>query len=155
MATTLCQPLVVEIAPGELLDQITILEIKQARFRDDTKCQHVQKESATLTVVRRRTFAESAALFSWVAELRAVNERLWDVEDALHQCERDGDFGPQFIALARSVYLLNERRAGIKRQINEWCGSSWMELKEYTVDAQAVQPSDVLPWQASSDSAYQ
>jgi hypothetical protein len=155
MATILRQPLVVEIAPGELLDKITILEIKQARFRDDTKRQHVQKELATLTAVQQRALAESAALSSWGAELKAVNEHLWDVEDALRQCERDGDFGPHFITLARSVYQLNDRRAAIKRQINEWCGSSWMEQKEYTVDAQAAQPSDVLPRQASDDSAYQ
>lgn len=132
MATALRQPLVVEITPGELLDKITILEIKQARFRDRAKLVNVQKELEALCAARQRARVESAELAAQIAELKTVNERLWDVEDALRQCERDGDFGPRFIVLARSVYQLNDRRAQLKRRINECCGSPWMEEKEYT-----------------------
>ena len=133
MATASRQPLMVQITPGELLDKITILEIKQARFRDHAKLANVQAERAALLEARQRALVESAALSAWIADLKAVNERLWDVEDALRCCERDSDFGSRFIALARSVYQLNDDRAQLKRRINEYCGSPWMEEKEYTV----------------------
>lgn len=133
MATALRQPLVVEITPGELLDKITILEIKQARFRDRAKLVNVQKELGALCEARHRALVEAADLSVLIAELKTVNERLWDVEDALRECERDGDFGPRFIILARSVYQLNDCRAQLKRRINESCGSPWMEEKEYAV----------------------
>ena len=132
METALHQPLVVQITPGELLDKITILEIKQACFRDPAKLLNVQRELDALRVARQRALIEPAELSPLIAELKTVNERLWDVEDALRQCERDSDFGSRFIALARSVYQLNDRRAQLKRRINECCGSPWMEEKEYT-----------------------
>lgn len=136
MATALRQLLVLEITPGELLDKITILEIKKARFRDRAKLVNVQKELEALWAARQRALVEPSGLSVLIAELKTVNERLWDVEDALRQCERDGDFGPRFIVLARSVYQLNDRRAQLKRRINECCGSPWMEEKEYAADGQ-------------------
>ena len=131
MQTVLRQPLFVEIAPGELLDKITILEIKRSRFHDRIKLGNVQVELDTLRAARARALAEPAELSSLIAELRTVNERLWDVEDALRQCERDSDFGSHFIELARSVYQLNDQRAQLKRRINELCGSTLIEEKCY------------------------
>ena len=136
MATALRQPLLVEIAPGELLDKITILEIKRARFHDAAKLAHVQKELQVLSAARQCALVEPDALSPLVAELKTVNERLWDVEDALRQCERDCDFGSRFISLARSVYQLNDYRAQLKRCINEECGSVLMEEKSYNGNEQ-------------------
>lgn len=131
MATAMRQPLLVEIAPGELLDKITILEIKQARIRDEAKLAHVQVELAALSAARQRALVEPASLSPLIAELKTINERLWDVEDALRQCERESDFSSRFISLARSVYQFNDQRAYLKRRINEECGSSLMEEKSY------------------------
>lgn len=132
MATALRQPLLVEIAPGELLDKITILEIKKARFHDAAKVAHVQAELDVLSAARRRALVEPDSLTPLIAELKTVNERLWDVEDSLRQCERESDFSSRFISLARSVYQLNDRRAELKRRINEECGSLLMEEKSYS-----------------------
>jgi hypothetical protein len=145
MATDLRQPVLVEIAAGDLLDKITILEIKRARIRDRAKLANVQAELEALTTARTRALAETAELASLVAELKAVNERLWDVEDALRQCERDGAFGSRFIALARSVYQLNDRRAQLKRCINEECGSPLIEEKEYAAASGAAPFAEPLP----------
>lgn len=144
MERALRQPLLVEIAPGELLDKITILEIKRTRFRDLVKLSHVQAELEVLLAARQRALVEAAPLSSLIAELKGVNERLWDVEDALRQCERDSDFGPRFIALARSVYQLNDHRAQLKRRINEWCGSVLIEEKSYSGGEQAEPPPGIL-----------
>lgn len=119
----------VPIAAGELLDKITILEIKQARLADPLKLRNVSVELTLLRQAREEALVEPAELPLLVAELKAVNERLWDVEDSLRQHEQDGDFGSGFIALARSVYQLNDQRALLKRRINELCGSLLVEEK--------------------------
>lgn len=150
MATPLRQPLVVEIAPGELLDKITILEIKCERFGDEHKRQHVQAELEALGAVRQSALVESVTLTALVNELKTVNERLWEVEDALRQCERDHDFDSAFIAMARSVYQLNDYRARLKRRINEWCGSPWMEQKEYSAESPEAPPGNTIASQAGS-----
>jgi hypothetical protein len=124
-------PVVIAVSPGELLDKITILEIKRARFQDGVKRGRVQMELASLAAARQRILAGAAELPALSAELKAVNEQLWGVEDALRQCEHESDFSSRFIALARSVYQLNDRRAQLKRRINEGCGSNLREEKEY------------------------
>jgi len=124
-------PINVEISPGELIDKITILEIKRERLVDAAKLKNVQSELAMLEASRDRAIAPSDELTGLTAELREVNEALWQVEDELRQSERAGDFGPRFIELARSVYQRNDRRASIKRQINQWLGSRLMEEKSY------------------------
>ena len=122
----------VEISPGELLDKITILEIKRDRIAESAKLENVRRELAVLAASRDRAVAPSDELVAALtAELRGVNEALWEVEDELRQCECAGDFGPRFIELARSVYRLNDRRASIKRKINEALGSPLMEEKSY------------------------
>lgn len=139
-AARLRQPLRVEIAPGELLDKITILQIKRERIADPAKRANVAAELAMLQEVRAHVLVEPAELDPVVAELQAVNQRLWDVEDALRQCERAGEFGDRFIALARSVYQLNDRRALLKRRLNEWFDSPLVEEKSYTSSPEGESP---------------
>jgi hypothetical protein len=121
----------VEISPGELLDKIVILRIKADRIHDADKLRNVRRELDVLNAVRD-TLALSPRLAELEAQLREVNERLWDVEDALRARERDQDFGPEFVELARSVYHNNDRRAALKRAINELLDSPLIEEKSYT-----------------------
>lgn len=125
------QPLLVEIAPGELLDKITILQIKSARITDAMKLRYVRIELESLRSVREGQLPTNQSLAALTAELRAVNEVLWDVEDAIRRCEAEADFGPRFIELARSVYHENDRRAALKRQVNDLCGARFREEKDY------------------------
>jgi hypothetical protein len=136
------QPLVVEIAPGELLDKITILQIKRARIADPAKRQHVCIELGALQAARARALREPDAMMPLVAELQQINERLWDVEDALRLAEQRQDFGPDFVARARSVYQLNDQRARLKRRINDLCGSTLIEKKSYAGTAESAQSVD-------------
>jgi tetratricopeptide (TPR) repeat protein len=121
----------VEIAPGELLDKITILEIKTRRVADADKLAHVHQELAVLRRARARVMPVSDQVARLEANLKKVNEDLWEVEDALRGCEREKDFGPRFVELARSVYRLNDRRAALKRQVNELLGAPFGEQKDY------------------------
>ncbi len=120
-----------KFAPGELIDKITILEIKSEQITDAAKRHHVGTELAVLVEARDHAMPDSAELTRLAAELKAVNETLWRIEDAIRLCERDEDFGPRFIALARSVYHTNDRRAAVKRQVNELLGSRLIEEKSY------------------------
>jgi tetratricopeptide (TPR) repeat protein len=124
------RPLLVEVAAGDLLDRLTILEIKSERIRDPAKLRHVRAELEALAEPRR-TLGESPELAALKAQLREVNERLWDVEDELRLCEQRQDFGPRFIELARSVYQSNDRRAALKRAVNELLHSPLVEEKSY------------------------
>ena len=126
------RPITVEIAPGELIDKITILEIKSERITDAAKRHHAGTKLATLVAARDRAVPGSAELARLATELKAVNEARWQIEDEIRRCERDEDFGPRFVALARSVYRTNDRRAALKRQINELLGSKLIEEKSYT-----------------------
>ena len=118
-------------AAGELFDKITILEIKAERITDARKLANVRAELAKLQLVRMQAAAETGELAALVAELKEVNGQLWDIEDRIRDCERAGDFGPSFVALARSVYHTNDKRAAIKRRINELLGSDLLEEKSY------------------------
>lgn len=126
------RPLSIEVSPGEVSDKITILEIKEQRITDPTALQNVRNELVSL----RRTVAshvtESEELSRLVAELREVNEVLWQIEDDIRACERVQDFGERFIALARSVYHRNDARGRLKRQINDLLQSEFVEEKCYT-----------------------
>ncbi|HEY7158656.1 MAG TPA: DUF6165 family protein [Gemmataceae bacterium] len=120
-----------EISPGELIDKITILEIKCQRIREAAKLGNVRAELATLMAVHDRCLRPSAELTALRDDLRSVNEVLWSVEDELRLCEQTQDFGPRFVELARSVYQHNDRRAVLKRRINELLGSRLLEEKSY------------------------
>jgi hypothetical protein len=130
----------IEVAPGELLDKITILEIKSQRLTDAAQLGHVRVELAALSAARDQVLGGSEELAELTAELKAVNEALWEIEDALRACERGGDFGPRFIELARSVYRTNDRRAALKRRINERLDSEWIEEKAYAPDEEPGPP---------------
>jgi tetratricopeptide (TPR) repeat protein len=126
------RPITVEIAPGELIDKITILEIKSQRITDAAQRHHVATELVALVAARDRAVPGSQELARIATELKGVNEALWQIEDEIRRCERDEDFGPRFITLARSVYRTNDRRAALKRQINERLDSRLIEAKSYT-----------------------
>lgn len=121
----------VEIAPGELLDKLTILDIKLERIGDAAKLANVRTELAALTAARDRAIRPSAALDELTAELKRVNEALWEIEDEIRICERQAGFGTRFVELARSVYHQNDLRAAVKRRINELLGSRLIEEKSY------------------------
>jgi hypothetical protein len=127
----------VEIAPGELIDKITILQIKTERIAEAQKAANVRVELGLLLAAHERSVPASAALVDLTAQLKQVNEALWDIEDQIRICERDDDFGPRFVELARSVYHQNDRRAAVKRQINELLGSKIIEEKSYVKYAKA------------------
>jgi hypothetical protein len=118
--------------------RITILEIKAARVSDPDKLRNVRAELETLRTARDRTVLPTDALASLTAKLRDVNVALWDIEDGIRECERAGDFGPQFVELARSVYRNNDERAAIKRKINVLLGSQIIEEKSYSAWDQSV-----------------
>ena len=131
----------VAIAPGELIDKITILEIKSERIRDDRKLEHVKKELAGLMEARDRSIFDGGELTALVAELKSINESLWRIEDDIRSCGQEGDYGDRFIGLARSVYENNDRRAAVKRRINERLGSEIIEEKSYGAMGDREEPA--------------
>jgi tetratricopeptide (TPR) repeat protein len=126
----------IEVAPAELLDKIGILEIKCERITDLAKLKNVHDELAMLAKVRDQTIPFVDELAPLIMELKAVNLAIWQVEDELRECEKRRDFGRRFIELARSVYRNNDRRAAIKRKINEQLGSAILEEKSYAAYGQ-------------------
>lgn len=124
-------PILVPVSWGELLDKITILEIKDERIADDAKRANVGRELAALNQVVDDAGSLPDAARPMIDELRAVNAALWDIEDEIRDCERQKDFGPRFVELARAVYHTNDRRAAFKRQLNDLLGSELVEEKSY------------------------
>jgi Family of unknown function (DUF6165) len=123
--------LLVPISPGELIDKITILEIKSARMTDAAKLHNVRTELALLNETWRASAFSSVDITAEWTGLRDVNGQLWDIEDRIRDKERDGQFDAVFIELARAVYVTNDERAAIKRRINAKLGSSLVEEKSY------------------------
>lgn len=121
----------VPVSWGEVIDKITILEIKAERLSDAAKLANVTRELDELVSVREREFPNHAGLAELAAELKAINEKLWVVEDDLRDLERAKDFGPRFIELARAVYYTNDERAAVKRKVNDLLGSTLVEEKSY------------------------
>jgi hypothetical protein len=120
----------VPVSWGEVIDKITILEIKAARMADPDKVANVRKE-LDLLEGRLTAAARAPEVAAVRASLLGVNGELWDIEDAIRDCERAGDFGPRFIELARAVYRTNDRRADLKRDINRLLASGIVEEKSY------------------------
>ena len=133
-------PIMIEIAPGELLDKISILEIKLLRLSDPGKLSNVRVELAMLERARDASLTATPTLEALCGRLRKINEALWEVEDAIREQERAGHFGPRFIELARSVYRNNDERAAIKREINLLLGSAIVEEKSYADYGSGDQP---------------
>lgn len=129
--------LMAPISPGELLDKLTILEIKKERIVDPDKRVNVIRELEVLSALwaKASPASEHAAALGLEAmrvELKTINQSLWTIEDDIRACESRQDFGPQFIELARAVYQTNDRRAAIKKQINQALGSDLVEEKSYS-----------------------
>lgn len=123
--------LLIPVSPGELLDKLAILEIKLDRINDEAKLANVRREHELLLRVWRASGVDGDDVSGSYARLREVNETLWDIEDAIREEERDRRFGDRFIELARAVYVNNDERAALKKQINERLGSEIVEEKSY------------------------
>ena len=124
----------IEVSNGEILDKVSILEIKLERIKDVEKLRNIRNERDALedAVQLIAAAAKSAEKYSAaLVALRSTNEALWDVEDALRLKEKAKDFGSTFVDLSRKVYVLNDRRAGLKSTINNLTGSSLREEKSY------------------------
>jgi len=123
--------LLVPISPGELIDKITILEIKSERMTDATKLHNVRTELALLSDTWRASAYSATNIDEEWRGLRGVNAELWDIEDLIRDKERAGEFDGEFIRLARAVYVTNDERAAIKKRINVKLGSLLVEEKSY------------------------
>jgi hypothetical protein len=121
----------VPLAPGELVDKITILEIKTERIEDPAKLVNVRRELDILRAVHADHRVGTEETIRLGDRLKNVNERLWDLEDQIRDLERRGDFGPGFVEAARSIYRTNDERAALKRDINLHLGSAIVEEKSY------------------------
>ena len=119
------------IAPGELIDKITILRIKSERISDEAKLKNVRTELDILTATQKEHVPASDEMVRLEAALKTVNEALWEIEADIRDCERQGDFGEEFIRLARAVYVTNDKRAALKKEINLLLGSTIVEEKSY------------------------
>lgn len=131
----------IAISPGELIDRLTILEIKQERIGDPAKLANIRAEYESLDAIRRRDVPVTAQLDRWTAELMATNLAIWEVEEIVRRCERRADFGPEFVAAARTVYHENDRRAVLKRAINERLGSPLVEEKSHALTSPGHSPA--------------
>lgn len=123
--------IMIEVAPGELIDKITILEIKLENMTDAAKLANVRHELDVLAAARDAAISASDDLAYLTGELKRVNTALWQIEDDIRDCERANDFGENFIDLARAVYKTNDLRAALKRKINELLDSPIFEEKSY------------------------
>lgn len=121
----------VDISYGELLDKISILEIKLEHATDPSQRGNIETELTLLAGSRDSALDLTPDAVDLAARLKDVNRRLWAIEDDIRDCERRGDFGPDFVALARSVYKSNDARAALKRELNERLGSPLVEEKLY------------------------
>ena len=121
----------IEVAPGEIIDKLTILEIKRERIADEAKRKNVAYELDVLTRDLTAAVPATPELDALRAKLKAINLKLWVIEDDIRDCERAKDFGATFIELARAVYFTNDERAAVKRQINELLNSAIVEEKSY------------------------
>lgn len=121
----------IPISPGELLDKITILQIKAERISDAAKVADVKTELDMLSKVWHQAVAADAEIIALTAELKSINEALWEIEDDIRDEERNKRFGERFIELARAVYVTNDERANAKKKVNLHLNSSIVEEKSY------------------------
>ena len=124
--------ILVEVSVGELLDKISILEIKKEKIKDIDKLIFINDEYLVLTKQLDKNIALKDELKKLYEELKAINAKLWDIEDNKRMCEKNSDFGENFIKLSRDVHFLNDDRAKIKLAINNKTGSKIKEIKQYT-----------------------
>ena len=123
--------LLAEISAGELVDKITILEIKKEKIKDQEKLAEVDKELISLNNTFQKNISQNADLKNMIKDLKEINLKLWDIEDGKREAEKNKKFDNKFIELARNVYKLNDERAKIKLKINQFLGSNIKEVKSY------------------------
>jgi len=121
--------ILVEISAGELIDKITILEIKKEKIKDQEKLKLIENEYNSLKTTLQKQIKSSSELTSLFKRLKEVNSTLWDIEEGKRESEKKQDFGDNFIKLARNVYIFNNKRAEIKKKINLLLGSNIIEVK--------------------------
>ena len=124
--------IIVEVSVGELLDKISILEIKQEKIKDQDKLKFINLEHKILKEQLNQNVKSDDKLEDLFQSLKEINAKLWVIEDDKRQCEKDKDFGEKFIKLSRDVHFLNDDRAKIKLEMNNYTGSKIKEIKEYT-----------------------
>ena len=124
--------ILVEVSVGELLDKISILEIKQEKIKDTEKLKFIDEEHTILKDQLNNNIKSDQKLNELFETLKKINAKLWIIEDDKRQCEKDKDFTEKFIKLSRDVHFLNDERAKIKLEINNLTGSKIKEIKEYT-----------------------
>jgi len=120
-----------EISAGELLDKISILEIKLNKIKNKTSLEKVKKEYKILIETKKSNIQINKKIQKLIKDIKYVNLNLWNIEDKLRICEKNKDFGKKFVDLARKVYFNNDKRAKIKSKINEILGSNIREIKQY------------------------
>ena len=126
------QHFVIPVSPGELIDKITILEIKREFIKDSTKLKNVKLEYKLLTKILKNRIIDSTNLQILKQQLKEINMELWHIEDKIRELEKNKLFKTEFITLARSVYFTNDKRSKIKKKINELLNSDIMEEKSYS-----------------------
>ena len=124
--------IIVEVSIGELLDKISILEIKQEKIKDSEKLKFINNEHSILKDQLQKNIKSDDKLNDLYQSLKEINVKLWVIEDEKRQCEKDKSFGEKFVKLSRDVHFLNDDRAKIKLEINNHTGSVIKEIKEYT-----------------------
>ena len=124
--------ILVEVSVGELLDKISILEIKKEKIKDPDKLKFIDEEYEILKSEFNKNVKSDDRLRKLFEVLKEINSRLWIIEDDKRLCEKNSDFGEKFIKLSRDVHLLNDNRAKLKLEINNYTGSKIKEIKEYT-----------------------
>ena len=124
--------IMIEVSIGELLDKISILEIKKEKIKDPEKLKFIINEYSILKDQLNNNINTNEKIDELFLSLKDINTRLWNIEDNKRKCEKDKDFGEKFIKLSRDVHFLNDDRANIKLKINNLTGSKIKEIKEYT-----------------------
>lgn len=124
--------ILIEVSVGELLDKLTILEIKQEKIKDSEKLKYINDEYSVLKDELNKSVRTNPKLDELFNSLKKINEKLWVIEDDKRLCEKNSDFGEKFVKLSRDIHFLNDDRAKIKLEINNHTGSKIKEIKEYT-----------------------
>ena len=124
--------ILVEVSAGELLDKLSILEIKKEKIKDPNKIKFILDEYSILNEQFDKNIVSNEKLKKLYQSLKEINEKLWVIEDDKRQCEKDKEFGEKFIKLSRDVHFYNDNRAKIKLEINNLTGSKIKEIKQYT-----------------------
>ena len=124
--------ILVEVSVGELLDKVSILEIKKEKIKDEEKLNFINDEYNVLKDQMNKNVKSDEKLEELFQSLKEINSKLWVIEDNKRMCEKNSDFGEKFIKLSRDVHFLNDERAKIKLEINNITGSKIKEIKEYT-----------------------